>query len=498
MLNIDGPLKKGARARISGDPRIIIVGSGIGGLTMAVNLRRAGVRNFEIYEKGDDIGGTWRDNRYPGIACDIPSHLYTLTFFRNPGWTQLNAPGAEIHAYLRRLAQRFDLYPHVRCGKEITRGELRDHRWHLHMRDGSTTTADVLIAATGFLHVAVMPEIPGAASFGGELMHNSRWKPDVVVDGRRVAVIGTGSSGVQLVPALVDRVARLDVYQRTPQWIFPLPNDQYSLWDRIARRLCPWIPAKIFRRYLEEFNSGLGEAVMGDADKLKFFRDLCEAHLATVKDPQLRSRLTPDYPPLCKRLVFSESFYSAIQKKNCELITEPIAQIEPQGVRTRDGTLREVDVIVTATGFKTHEYCRGLGIHGEAGLSLDRTWSEGAYSFEATSVAGFPNFFMLGGPQTTIGNLSYTTCAELQASYIVRALQLRAQQRARSIVPTEQAQQRFLSDMREAAGSTIWKAGCTSWYVDSHGQLDIWPKSVSDFVAMMDKGPQPGDFRLIS
>src|ERR1700754_2040867 len=176
MLNIEPPLEKGASVRISGDPRVIIVGSGIGGLTMAFNLRRAGVRNIEIYEKGDDVGGTWRDNRYPGVACDIPSHLYTLTFFRNPGWTQLNAPGAEIHAYLRRLAKRFDLYRHVRFGKEITRCEFRDHRWHVDTRDGARTTADILIAATGFLHVPVIPDLPGAASFRGELMHNSRWK----------------------------------------------------------------------------------------------------------------------------------------------------------------------------------------------------------------------------------------------------------------------------------------------------------------------------------
>lgn len=497
MVNIDSPLEKGASARISGDPRVIIVGSGIGGLTMAFNLRRAGVRKIEIYEKGEDIGGTWRDNRYPGVACDIPSHLYTLTFFRNPGWTQLNAPGAEIHAYLRRLAKRFDLYRHVRFGKEIARCEFSDHRWHVETRDGSKATSDILISASGFLHVPAIPDLPGAASFRGELMHNSRWKPGALVDGKRVAVIGTGSSGVQLVPALVDRVAKLDVYQRTPQWIFPLPNEQYSLRDRITRRFCPWIPRRIFRRYLEEFNSGLGEAVMGNADKLQFFRDLCEASLATVKDPALRRKLTPDYPPLCKRLVFSERFYESIQKKNCELITEPIARIESQGIRTGDGQLREADIIVTATGFKTHEYCRPIGAHGEGGLSLDQAWGEGAYSFEATSLARFPNFFMVGGPQTTIGNLSYTTCAELQASYIVRALQLRSGHGARSITPTDQAQQRFLQDMRDSAGSTVWKAGCSSWYVDERGHLDIWPKSVDDFVAMMDKGPQPGDFRLM-
>lgn len=497
MLDIQSVLRKSMSARIAGDPKILIIGSGIGGLTMAYRLRRAGVRNFQIYEKGDDVGGTWRDNRYPGVACDIPSHLYSLTYFRNPGWTQLNAPGAEIHDYLRRLARRFDLYRHVRFDKEVIRCQYHDCRWQVETRDGATEHADVIVAATGFLHVPVAPHIEGMSSFSGVLTHNAHWHDGVQVDGKRVAIIGTGSSGVQLLPAIVDRVAKVFVHQRTPQWIFPLPNEQYSLWERLKRRLLPWLPAKIYDRYLQEFNGGLGQAVMGDAGMQQFFHDACSGYLSTVQDPELRRRLTPDYPVLCKRLVFSDKFYAAIQRPQCELVTDDIERLEPRGIRTRDGVLRELDVIVLATGYKTHEYCRPLGIRGEDGLRLDQAWASSAHSFEATSLAGFPNFFMVGGPQTTIGNLSYTACAELQASYIVRALQLRAKQRARGIVPSQEAQQRFLNEMHASAGRTVWLAGCASWYVDGAGRLDIWPKSAGDFVAMIDKGPQPQDFRLI-
>lgn len=484
-------------ARIAGDPKVIVIGSGIGGLTMAFRLRRAGLRNFAIYEKADEVGGTWRDNRYPGVACDIPSHLYSLTFFKNPGWTQLNAPGAEIQDYLRRLARHFDLYRHIRFGKEVTRCDYRDCQWRVETRDGVADTADVLIAATGFLHVPVLPDIAGMNSFSGALMHNARWNAGVQIDGKRVAVIGTGSSGVQLVPAIVDRVSKLFVYQRTPQWIFPLQNEQYTPWERLKRKMFPWLPAQIFNRYVEEFNGGLGRAVLGDAAMRQFFHDACEKNLATVKDPELRRKLTPDYPVLCKRLVFSVKFYDAIQQKHCELVADPIERIEPKGIRTRDGTLREVDVIVVSTGYKTHEYCRPLGIRGEGGTDLNQAWAGGACSFEATSLAGFPNFFMVGGPQTTIGNLSYTVCAELQASYIIRALQLRAENRARGIAPSEVAQQRFMNDLHTSAERTVWKAGCNSWYLDDRGQLDIWPKAVEDFVAMIDKGPQLQDFRLI-
>jgi cation diffusion facilitator CzcD-associated flavoprotein CzcO len=498
MLDLLSVLRRSDRARIEGDPRVLIVGSGIGGLTIAYRLRRAGVRSFQILEKGDDVGGTWRDNRYPGVACDIPSHLYTLTYFRNPGWTQLNAPGAEIHDYLRRLARRFDIYRHVRFGREVVRCTYDDCQWRVETRDGATERADVLITASGFLHVPHVPRIEGLETFAGVVTHNSHWHDGIRVDGHRVAIVGTGSSGVQLAPAIVDRVAKLEVFQRTPQWIFPLPNEQYGAADRLKRRLMPWRPAQIYDRYLQEFNGGLGQAVMGDAALQQVFHDACAKFLATVRDPELRRRLTPDYPVLCKRLVFSEKFYAAVQHPRCELVTEAIERIEPRGIRTRDGRLHELDLIVLATGFRTHEYCRPLGIRGEGGLALEEAWASSAHSFEATSLAGFPNFFMLGGPQTTIGNLSYTACAELQASYIVRALQMRAERRARAIVPTREAQQRFLDDMHGSARRTVWLAGCASWYVDGAGRLDIWPKSADDFVAMIEKGPQPQDFRWIS
>jgi cation diffusion facilitator CzcD-associated flavoprotein CzcO len=488
------PLKpKGARSL-----RIIIIGGGISGLGMAVKLLRAGFDDVTIFEKTAAVGGTWRENTYPGIACDVPSHLYTFTFLPNPSWSQMFAPGREIRAYLEKVADKFRLRQRIKFNKEVIKASYTDGKWHLKTRDGERSTSDIVISAVGVLHVPKYPSIRGLANFGGRVFHSSRWDHSCDLKGKRVAIIGNGSSSSQIVPEIIPHVRQLDIFQRTPQWILPIPNEQYSIWRRLLWKVRPSLITELYQTILKASYSGFGVAVVGDQEELKKLRAGCEAYLESVQTPELRQKLTPSYEVACKRLVFSTKFYGAIQQANCQLVTTPIEQIEPSGIRTSDGRLHECDVLILATGFQAHEFCRSIQLTGESGLSLNQAWSKGAESFEAVGLAGFPNFFMVGGPFSTVGNLSFITCAELEADYIVKLLQKLARENASAIVPTAAAQQRFMEDVRASGRKTVWESGCDSWYLDEHGHVAIWTKTPEAFVEMMKNGPRSDDYRLVN
>jgi len=464
---------------------------------MAIKLLKAGFDQVTIFEKASSVGGVWRENTYPGIACDVPSHLYSFTFFRNPNWSQTFAPGPEIRAYLERLAAKFKLHRRIRFNKEIVKATYVEGRWNIETQDGDHMTTDVLITATGVLHIPEYPSISGLDAFKGRIFHSAGWDHSVDLRGKRVAVIGNGSSGAQIVSRIVDEVDQLHLFLRTPQWIFPLPNESHSIWRRTLWRLFPSLTMKIYNALLKQAYTGFSTAVIGDKEEMKAFRTGCNEYLASVKDAQLRRKLTPGYEVACKRLVFSTTFYAAVQRPNCKLVTDSIKEIEPTGVRTSDGELHECDVIVLATGFKSHEYFRSIKLTGEAGLSLSDAWSTGAKSFEAVGLAGFPNLFMVGGPFSTVGNLSFITCAELEAEYIVKLLQKLVQENATAIVPIPEAQQRFMDDVINASAKTVWKSGCDSWYLDERGNVSIWTKTPEAFVDMMRHGPHTRDYRLV-
>ena len=483
--------------RVARRLRIIIIGGGISGIGMGVKLLRSGFDDVTLYEKAASIGGTWRDNTYPGIACDVPSHLYRFTFHPNPSWSQMFAPGREIRAYLERVTGKFNLGRRIQFNKEIIKATYTDGRWQLETRDGERITCDVLISATGVLHVPKYPDIPGFDVFAGQAFHSARWDHSVELRGKRVGIIGNGSSSTQIVSTIVAQVAKLSVFQRTPQWVLPIPNEQYSVWRRLLWRVRPSLTAELYESLLQYSYAGFGVAVVGDEEELKKLRAGCEAYLASVKDPELRRKLTPTYEVACKRLVFSTKIYDALQHPNCELVTAPIARAESAGIRTADGRLHECEVLILATGFQAHVFCRSIALRGERGLSLDEAWSKGAESFEAVGLAGFPNFFMVGGPFSTVGNLSFITCAELEADYIVKLLKTLVHENAKAIVPTTGAQQRFMTDVRASGRRTVWESGCDSWYLDEHGHVAIWTKTPEEFVAMMTTGPRADDYRLI-
>jgi cation diffusion facilitator CzcD-associated flavoprotein CzcO len=484
--------------RIPANPKTVIIGSGIGGLCMAQKLKAAGVENFRIFEKANSLGGTWRDNRYPGVGCDIPSTIYTFSFFLNPEWSGTSAPGSEILSYLESLAHQFDLHRHIEFGRNVIRCRYIDGQWHIDTSDGRTDVADVVIAATGFLHVPNIPHFEGIQEFEGKVVHSSHWDPEINVSGRAVANIGMGSSSVQIIPAIVDQVSRLVVYQRTAQWMLPFPQLTYSQEERRERRKKPEIMLESYQTGVAQFHATFGHAVLRDETQIKPIRDACEQHLSTINDVELRRKLTPDYEVLCKRIVFSTEIYKALQRPNCELVADPIKCFRRAGIETHDGRIRELDVVILSTGFDPHLYCRPIGLVGEQGITLERAWAHGTTAFESVALHGFPNFFMVGGPFSPIGNSAFTVVAELEASYIIHLLKMRADNAAHAIMPRSEAQRAFVADMLNAGKNTVWESGCRTWYLDNRGNVDIWTRAPEEFVAMFSKGPKPEDFHLIS
>lgn len=470
--------------------RIAIVGGGVGGLAMGARLRESGFEDFVILEKSGDLGGTWHHNNYPGVACDVASYFYSFTFFKNPGWSQMFAPGGEIKNYLSELADHYRLREKIRFNATVSRCHYANGVWTIETAEGERIEADVFVPATGFLHIPVLPAIEGIGSFAGRAFHSSGWRPDFDVAGKRVGVIGNGSSSVQIVSNVVDRVDHLTVFQRTAQWVFPAPNDYYSPQRQEMLSYYPELTQRLFQFFMDFYNDGFGNAAIGDVVAQKRFADACEANLASVADPDLRAKLTPDYPVMCKRLIFSSTYFDALQRPNCTLETRGIARIEPQGVRLADGTLVELDVLVFATGFDTHAYCRGLNISVEGGQTLEQAWQDGARSFESIGLAGFPNMFFVGGPYSTVGNLSTMTCAELQVDHIIRLLDEMERTGARTAMPRREAEEAFVEEMQAAVSHTVWVSGCRSWYLDAKGGVDIWTKPPATFMDRMLTGPE--------
>jgi cation diffusion facilitator CzcD-associated flavoprotein CzcO len=481
--------------------RAVIVGAGLGGLNMAVKLRAAGISNIEILEKGSGVGGTWHWNTYPGAACDVPSPAYSFTYFWNPGWSQSMAPGFEIRGYLEALAAKFDLVKHLRFDTEVVECRYVDRddaSWVVRTSDGNERVVDIVVMATGFLHVPKLPDIRGLEDFAGPSFHTAEWDHSVDLSGKRVANIGNGSSTSQVLPAIIEKVGEVYVFQRTPQWVLPVPNERFTTRQKIARRIFRSLNKKVHDEVLETLNTGFGLAVVGDKEQAEPVAEACRANLETIRDPELRAKLTPDYEVGCKRLVMSEKFYDAVQDPSCELVTDRIERIEPTGIRTADGKLREVDVLILATGFDAHAYFRGIGIVGENGRRLEDAWRDGPRSFNSTALAGFPNLFMVGGPYTTVGNLSNPSCAEYQADYIVELIELATNRGARAVVPTQEAEDAFVGFMRERAPKTVWASGCNTFYLDKDGRIDIWTGTPQEYMDLMDAGPQVNDYRLIS
>ncbi|MXO89439.1 flavin-containing monooxygenase [Pontixanthobacter aquaemixtae] len=475
--------------------RVAIIGSGASGLAAAYYLRQAGIDDFTLFEKHDDLGGTWRDNRYPGVACDVPSHLYRFTFAPNSEWTRRCSPGAEIQDYMRDIARKIGAADKIAYGHEVTEASYCDGGWDVTTSKGPQGRFDAVISASGALHHPKMPEIEGIDSFAGRSCHSAAWDEGTDVSGKRVGIIGSGSTGTQITSALAGIAGSLTLFQRTPQWIMPLPNHPISEEKRQEFRDDPASMDSYYHYLAGRFNDVFGDAVSGhNPEAYAQMVDACEENLQTsITDPQLRAKLTPDYKVGCKRLVLSDSFYEAIQRPDAALETGAIKRIEPEGVRMADGTLQELDYLIFATGFHAHSLCHPMRIVGRGGRVLSEEWAEGNYAYRSVAVPGFPNWFMIGGPNSPIGNFSYLMTAEHQAQFVV-SLIAKARE-GLAVEPRADVTDAYNKELREAMHGTIWVSGCDSWYFDPQGRVASYPWQFSRFQMDM-KRPDFADFKL--
>lgn len=463
--------------------RFIVIGAGISGILAAIKLKEAGFEDITVFEKAERLGGTWRDNIYPGVACDIPSHLYCYSFAPNPDWSHRYAPGHEILAYLERVAQRFDVMRHIRFRTEVSQCEFSSGRWKVATRAGAQHEADVVIAATGVTHHPHVPRLPGVESFRGTCVHSARWPENFELRRQRLGVIGTGSSAVQIVSAAVRQAEHVFVFQRTPQWIMPQENPPFTEAEQQAFRTDPdsmiHKRAGMERKFVQNFSDAVTDI---DSPRLKEIEAECRAYLdSEVKDPQLREKLRPAYRPACKRLVISPDYYRAIQQPNATLVTEAIECIEPYGVRTRDGSLHELDVLVLATGFRTDRFIRPTRVFGRNGQSLDEAWHVRPTAYLCIAVPGFPNFFFLNGPNGPVGNYPLIEVAEAQMRYLLQLIEKLRCGECAELAPTPASAQSFEAARIEQAKRTVWTSGCSSWYLDDAGVPAAWPWPIGKF-----------------
>jgi cation diffusion facilitator CzcD-associated flavoprotein CzcO len=476
--------------------RFVVIGAGFAGVLSAIKLAEAGYDDVVVYEKADRLGGTWRENTYPGVACDVPSHLYSYSFSLNPEWSHVFSSGGEILAYLQDVAETFGVEQRIRYGVEVTGLRWSEGRWDVETSAGADV-ADVVIAATGVLHHPAMPDIEGIDSFAGAAFHSARWDHSVPLEGARVGVIGTGSSAVQMVSALVERVGALTMFQRTPQWIMPAANP-VVMEDQKARYRSDVSTMQaerdqVYAQYTGFVGSGIIDAESPAASML---HKLCVDNLEnSVADPDLRERLRPEYRAACKRLVLSPNFYEQISKPNARLVAEPISRIEPAGVRTADGELHELDVLVLATGFKVDRFLRPIRVTGRDGLDLDEVWASHPVAYLSVSVPDFPNLFMLNGPNGPVGNFPLIEVAEVQFAYVSQLIDRIARGECAEVSPRRDVTDTREAGRVEATKKTIWATGCKSWYLDPAGVPAVWPWSFDHFVEVM-AAPELADFEL--
>ncbi|MDE0928939.1 MAG: NAD(P)/FAD-dependent oxidoreductase [Acidimicrobiales bacterium] len=481
----------------STDFRVVIIGAGMSGILSVIKLREMGITNLTVYEKAEKLGGTWRDNNYPGVACDVPSHLYSYSFAPNPDWSHRFSPGAEIQTYLESVAADHAVEDSVIYGVEVTELKHQDGRWRITTDDGRQDQADVVIAATGVLHHPAWPDIAGLHDFVGQLMHTARWDSSVSLEGLRVGIIGTGSSAIQTVPTIVDHVDHLTLFQRTAQWVLPQENPAYTEEERASFRSDPSTAAALHDEISELFANGFSNAVVdANSELLHMIEETCRLNLEeSVTDLVLREQLRPDYRAACKRLVISPNFYEGIQKPNASLVTETITEVEPNGVRTVDGQFHELDALIVATGFQVDRFLRPIDVINPDGLHLSEAWAKRPNAYLSVAVPGFPNLFMLNGPNGPVGNFSLIEVAELQFAYFAQLIELLRSGEAEALSPTFEATEAFEGERVEQAKKTVWATGCRSWYLDDRGVPAAWPWTFQKFRQAM-KEPDLSHFTL--
>jgi len=463
--------------------RVAIVGTGFAGLGIAIQLKRHGYKDFVVLEKAAEGGGTWRDNTYPGCACDIPSHLYSFSFALNPQWTHMFSPQSEIQKYLRSSMERFGILPYIQWNTELQDASWNedDQRWHITTTQGQLL-ADILILGNGPLSEPSLPAIPGIERFEGTLFHSAQWRHDYDLTGKRVAVIGTGASTIQFVPRIQPQVGHLTLFQRTPPWIVPRLDHPIAAWQRILFRILP-ITQRLIRSkmYWQRELTALG--FIYRRDLLETGIKIAREHLtAQVADPILRTKLTPNYTMGCKRVLLSDDFYPALTRPNVEVVTDKIREIRGQSIITEDGKEREVDTIICGTGFHVTDTQFSQRIHGQGAQSLADVWHDGAHAYYGATIAAFPNLFLLIGPNTGLGHNSMVFMIESQIKYILDCLHVMDKRHVQTVEVRPHAEEQYNAEMQRRMKGTVWTSGCASWYLDARGHnTTLWPGFTFEF-----------------
>jgi cation diffusion facilitator CzcD-associated flavoprotein CzcO len=467
-----------------GHVRVAVIGSGFGGLGVAARLRREGMTDFILLERADAIGGTWRDNSYPGCACDVPSHLYSFSFAPNPEWPRNFSGQPLIRSYLEKVTDTFGLRPHIRFNSEVhaARWDSDELHWVIETATGSLT-ADVVIAATGPLSAPKIPEIPGLDGFPGKVFHSARWDHDYDLRGKRVAMIGTGASAIQIVPQIQPLVRQLTLFQRTPPWVMPRVDRKITAFERWLHRRVP-VTRVLRRGLLWGIRELQVSAFTKQPERLRLIEGIAKSHMRkAVNNPAMRAALTPDYRIGCKRILLSNDYYPALAQPNVDLVATGLREVRGSTLIAADGTEADVDAIIFGTGFRVTDMPIARHVTGAAGTTLADEWKTGMEALRGSSPAGFPNFLTIIGPNTGLGNSSMILIIEAQLNYVADFLRQLDMLGGKAALDARPAAVRAWHDrLQERMGTTVWSTGCDSWYLDANGRnTTVWPGTTSEF-----------------
>jgi cation diffusion facilitator CzcD-associated flavoprotein CzcO len=481
---------------------VLIVGAGFAGLCMGIKLLEAGMKSFLIIEKSADIGGTWWDNRYPGCACDIPSHLYSFSFAPSSEWTRMYPGQQEIHAYLKRCVERYGLAPYLRLNTRFREAvwDQSEGVWNATAGDGMRIRARVLVSGMGALHVPRYPDLKGFDRFKGPAFHSATWDHSVDLSEKNVAVVGTGASAIQFVPQIAPRVGKLSLFQRTPPWIVPRLDFAFSeKWKRRFRNIP--ITRWALRQYIFWRQEIRVLGFLGNETFRKKVEAIALRHLTRkIKDPRMRAALTPNYQLGCKRVLVSDDYYPTLSHSNVELVTEAIAEVREHSIVTHDGLERPIDVLIYGTGFRASEPLIGVRVVGKGGVEIHDAWGARMTAYLGVTVSGFPNFFMLLGPNTGLGHNSVVLMIEAQVRYTIKCLKLMKRKKQRVLEVRPEIQQSFVEEIYRRMAGTVWQSGgCKSWYQDqSTGEITtLWPGSVVSYLRRT-RSVSASDYKLTS
>ncbi|RZQ60282.1 flavin-containing monooxygenase [Amycolatopsis suaedae] len=480
--------------------KVVIIGTGFGGLGQAIQLERAGIRDYVILEKADEVGGTWRDNTYPGCACDIQSHMYSFSYEQNPNWSRSFSEQPEILEYLKGVADKYGLRERIRFGVEVTGAHWDEdrHQWTVTARDGSEFVGQYVVSGIGGLHIPQIPALPGIERFTGETWHSARWNHDYDLRGKRVAVVGTGASAIQFVPQIAPDVASLHLFQRTPPWIMPKPDHPMPDW---AKRLFARLPGaqRLYRNALYWLLEVRAVGFNGHPAIMRAAEQIAKRHIGKhIKDRELRRKVTPDYTMGCKRVLISNDYYPTLNRDNVDVVTDGIAEVRENSIVDTAGVEHEVDAIIYGTGFHVTDAMEFLDITGEGGRGLAKEWAEnGINTHLGITAAGFPNLFFLLGPNTALGHNSVVFMIESQSRYVVDAIRLADSAGAAGLRVRPSVQEEFQREIQDKLVKGVWtQGGCKSWYLDSQGvNRTIWPGFTWRYWQKTRKA-DPADFEL--